>query len=102
MNVIQKTFLRWALKAAGVYSATDSTLGEALSRLTGSRTYTGKNVDDQTAMQLSTVWGCNRIISETVGCLPGAIYESKGDGWVKTDHQLAQVLRNSPIRRSAV
>lgn len=97
MNFIQKSLLKFALKAAGAYSVSDPKLGDALARIFGTKTYTGRSVDDESAMQLSVVWACNRIICETIASLPGSMYEAKGDDWVKVkDHQLGDVLRYTP------
>lgn len=40
----------------------------------------GKAVNAQTAIQLSTVYACVRVISETVASLPLGVYEAKEDG----------------------
>lgn len=98
MNILQKTLFKFALKMAGSssYSVSDAALGDVLARLSGSKTYTGKNIDSESAMQISTVWACNRILCETIGSLPGAMYEKQGENWIKIDHQVGNVLRLSP------
>ena len=49
----------------------------------------GKAVNAQTAIQLSTVYACVRVISETVASLPLGVYEAKEDGNRKaTEHPL--------------
>ena len=40
----------------------------------------GKPVNANTAIQLSTVYACVRVISETVASLPLGVYEAKEDG----------------------
>lgn len=40
-------------------------------------TYTGKAVTSQRAMQLTTVFACVRVLSESVGMLPCKLYEQK-------------------------
>jgi HK97 family phage portal protein len=58
----------------------------------------GKQVSERTAMQLSTVWACVRLVSETVPTLPLKIYRRHEDGSreVATDHPLYRVLCRSP------
>ena len=47
----------------------------------------GKSVTVQSAIQLSTVYACVRVISETVASLPLGVYEAKTDGNEKAqDH----------------
>ena len=40
----------------------------------------GKSVTVQSAIQLSTVYACVRVISETIASLPLGIYETVNDG----------------------
>ena len=40
----------------------------------------GKSVTVQSAIQLSTVYACVRVISETVASLPLGVYEAKTEG----------------------
>ncbi len=40
----------------------------------------GKSVTIDTALQLSTVWACVRLISETVATLPFVLYQTSSDG----------------------
>lgn len=99
MNRIQKMFVRLALKAAGVgsYSLTDEQFGKALQRLAGGTTHAGKNVNEDTAMQIAAVWTCVRILSETIGYLSWDIYERDAKGNIKrVDHDLGTVLISSP------
>lgn len=68
-----------------------------LTLLGGRPTYTGKSINDTTAMQISTVWSCVRILSETIGALPWAIYERDDRGNAKKiDHELGAVLLDQP------
>ena len=43
----------------------------------------GKPVNANTAIQLSTVYACVRVISETVASLPPGVYEAKRMGTAK-------------------
>lgn len=44
----------------------------------GAESYTGKGVTTQSAMQLSTVFACIRVLSESVGMLPCKLMETDG------------------------
>ena len=57
----------------------------------------GKSVTVQSAIQLSTVYACVRVISETVASLPLGVYESTDAGNMKaTDHPLFRLLHDEP------
>ena len=57
----------------------------------------GKPVNANTAIQLSTVYACVRVISETVASLPLGVYEAKEDGNRKaTEHPLYLLLHDEP------
>ena len=57
----------------------------------------GKSVTVQSAIQLSTVYACVRVISETVASLPLGVYESTDAGNLKaTDHPLFRLLHDEP------
>lgn len=57
----------------------------------------GKPVNAQSAIQLSTVCACVRVISETVASLPLGVYEATDDGSQKaTDHSLYFLLHDEP------
>lgn len=59
----------------------------------------GKPVNASTAIQLSTVYACVRVISETVASLPLGVYEVKDDGNRKaTEHPLSMRIRELPAR----
>ena len=54
----------------------------------------GKSVTVQSAIQLSTVYACVRVISETIASLPLGIYETVNDGNEKaTDHVRALKIK---------
>lgn len=55
------------------------------------------SISPQTAMQLTTVFACNRVIAETISSISLDIYERIEDGKVKaTDHPLYDLLKYSP------
>ena len=57
----------------------------------------GKAVNATTAIQLSTVYACVRVISETVASLPLGVYEATDAGNRKaTDHPLYRLLHDEP------
>lgn len=58
----------------------------------------GKNVTEQTAMQISTVYACVRVIAETIASLPMNVYEVDGNGVRKVarDHELQYLLHDAP------
>ena len=57
----------------------------------------GKAVNAHTAIQLSTVYACVRVISETVASLPLGVYETTDEGSRKaTEHPLYRLLHDEP------
>ena len=47
----------------------------------------GKSVTASTAIQMSTVYACVRVIAETIASLPLHVYQNRGEGSVKAlDH----------------
>lgn len=71
---------------------------------TGTPSYYSKtpaeSVTPDTAMQLSAVWGCVKLIAETVGSLPLRFFKISPDG-VRTpynDHPLAILFASKPNR----
>ena len=57
----------------------------------------GKSVTAQTAIQLSTVYACVRVISETVASLPLRVYEATDAGSRKAaEHPLYRLLHDEP------
>jgi HK97 family phage portal protein len=60
--------------------------------------YTGQNVTVDAAMQLSTVWACVRLISETVATLPLMLYrtDSNDARSVAADDPLYGLIHSAP------
>ena len=57
----------------------------------------GKSVTAQTAIQLSTVYACVRVIAETVASLPLNVFETGKEGSSKAqDHPLYRLLHDEP------
>lgn len=89
---IKSTVLKWlgvpiALTDSGFWSA-----------FGGNGSFNGKSVTVDSALQLSTVWACVRLISETISTLPLGFYETMPDGSRRsaTDHPLYELLHNQP------
>lgn len=64
----------------------------------GATSFLGKRVSVDQALQLSTVWACVRLLSETLATLPLGFYRRNTDGsrTSATSHQLYNVLHNQP------
>lgn len=63
----------------------------------GAQSYTGKGVTTQSAMQLSTVFGCVRVLSESVGMLPCKLMQMDGRNRVAaSSHPLYSLLTVAP------
>ena len=57
----------------------------------------GKSVTAQSAIQLSTVYACVRVIAETVASLPLGVYANGAEGTSKAlDHPLYPLLHDEP------
>lgn len=57
----------------------------------------GKSVTARTAVQLTTVYACVRVIAETIASLPLNVYESTEGGSTKaTQHPLQRLLHDEP------
>ncbi len=57
----------------------------------------GKSVTVSTAMQMSTVYACVRVIAETIASLPLHVFEVTDKGNLKaTEHPLYRILHDAP------
>jgi len=58
----------------------------------------GVLVTPDAALRVSTVWGCVRLISESMATLPLFVYQKRGDGGRDRadNHPLAYLLRHAP------
>ena len=62
-----------------------------------STTAGGQAVNEKTVLQLSTVWACVRLISETISTLPCNVYERTADGRrVATEHPIYPLVHVKP------
>lgn len=75
-----------------------TTAADMISRVLGRGSHTGRAVTQEFAMQVSTVWRCVQLLSQTIGSLPWAVYEKVGQGSSREleDHPLSDVLIHSP------
>ena len=62
------------------------------------RSASGTNVTEESAMQVTAVYACVRILSEAIAELPLNIYEYQSDGGKKKvfDHPLYKILHDEP------
>lgn len=97
LGFFQKAAL-WAARKAFSTSLADSVgMSQVVSALSGGTTITGRIVTPDSAMRAAAVWGCVRVLSETVGSLPVAIYQmDSGGNPRKIDHPVGEVLAGSP------
>lgn len=67
-------------------------------QLIGGQSSSGKSVSVDTAMRVSAVWACVRLIAETIATLPLGLYRRLPDGSreMDTGHPLYSVLAVSP------
>ena len=75
----------------------DRTSGSAYTFLMGGST-AGKNVNERSAMQMTAVYACVRILSEAIAGLPLHMYHYKDDGGKEKafDHNLYHLLHDEP------
>lgn len=61
----------------------------------------GKNVNERSAMQMTAVYACVRILSEAIAGLPLHMYQYEEDGSKKKalNHQVYHLLHDEPNRR---
>ncbi|MBO9859386.1 phage portal protein [Xanthomonas sp. A1809] len=90
------TFKSSILKWLGVpIGLTDSSFWEAWA---GGGNSAGKSVNHGTVLQLSAVWACVRLLSQTISTLPLGFYKRQADGSrvSATQHPLYELLHNQP------
>ncbi len=75
------------------------TSGEFWSEWAG-RSSSGKSVSVNGALQLSAVWSCVRLLSETISTLPLRVYHTAPDGTrtIASSHPMTLLLTRSPNR----
>ncbi len=63
------------------------------------KSWSGKAVTPDSAMQLATAWACTRLNARTIGFLPRKLYLGQKGSSVRTpivDHDLYRILHDSP------
>lgn len=81
-------------------NATRQQGGEQIKSPSNYTTSTAKAVTEDTALQISAVWACTRIIAETIGSLPLNVYQKTNEGREKADDlTLIRVLTEQPNAR---
>ena len=75
----------------------NSTSGSAYRFFLGGST-SGKNVNERSAMQMTAVYACVRILSESIAGLPVHLYKYREDGSKEKaiDHPLYRILHDEP------
>ena len=75
---------------------TNSTAGSSYRFFFGGST-AGKSVNERTAMQMTAVYACVRILAESIAGLPLHVYEYRGNGKERVPgHPLYFLLHDSP------
>ena len=75
---------------------TNRTAGSAYSFFMGGSS-AGKRVNERSAMQMTAVYSCVRILSEAIASLPLHVYEYTETGTAKaTEHPLYSILHDEP------
>ena len=98
----RRRVVAWALgvKASSLPANISLSLADPKNWMPGGGSASGKHVDDETAMKISAVWACNKILSEAIGMFPLHMYRKDGSGnSVRVDdHKVAQVVGWIPNR----
>ena len=76
---------------------TDSTVGSRYTFYMGGST-SGKTVTERSAMQMTAVYSCVRILAEAIAGLPLHVYRYNSDGGkaMALDHPLYRLLHDEP------
>jgi len=87
----------WLSRWFGSGALSNPDKGVQSSGPTTTSTDSGLVVTDENALSVSAVWSCARLITETVGSLPIAVYKRTPDGRSKLEgHYLDNLLRIAP------
>ena len=67
------------------------------SDITGNKSTSGTIVNERSALGLSAVYACVKVLSETIASLPLHVYQKKGTSkQMALDHALYEILHNEP------
>lgn len=77
---------------------TDLNVNQVIELISPANTSSGKHVTVDSSLQLSTVWACVRLLSETVSTLPIKVYQTNSDGsrTLAKSHPLYGLLCKKP------
>lgn len=93
MGIITSLITR-ALPLEGPYPLTAQRLVEALG---GRTSVTGRAVNEQSALGVSAVYSCVRVLADSVAALPLLLYQRQARGKARAvDHPLYRVLHEEP------
>lgn len=102
MSILGKLAAVKQAKGFGYNTATATNLtpmSPELVRWFGNVSSSGKSVTEDSILCVSAAWCCLRILCETIGSLPWAIFKDDGKGnSEKVEHPLSNVLIASPNR----
>lgn len=85
------------LRSATVRESTDHALGSSYSFLFGPTTSAGRVVTERSAMQLTAVYSCVRILAESIAGLPLHLFRFEDASRVKAvNHTLYGLLHDEP------
>jgi HK97 family phage portal protein len=99
MSWMQRAALWLGQKATAYGSVSVDTTSPKMAHFVGGQpTITGKVINDDTMMRITTAYACVRIIAETIGCVTLDIFERKENGNAEKvkDHDLGEILINGP------
>jgi HK97 family phage portal protein len=85
---------RWLGGEKAAYATGLTLTSPELMRFFAPTSSSGKIVSEESVLALSTNWGCQRLLSETMGSLPVGVYErdARGNAKKTTDHAVADLL----------
>lgn len=89
----------WFRKAQQVSTASFDTMDHNwIRRAFGGPTNSGKSITEDNALRIATAWACQRIIAETIGSIPRAMYtkDASGNAQEADNHPLSTLFRFSP------
>jgi HK97 family phage portal protein len=96
MNLLQRIASAFKPQVNNQYATSDSRIIELLG---GYKSAAGYSVNEETAMRVSTVYACVRLIAGAVATLPLCIFERDPSGRKEVDSPLWYLLNESPHNR---
>jgi HK97 family phage portal protein len=96
MSLLQRIASAFKPQVNNQYATSDSRIIELLG---GYKSAAGYSVNEETAMRVSTVYACVRLIAGAVATLPLCIFERDPNGRKEVDSPLWYLLNESPHNR---